>query len=86
MVRYRPAPKDRQRCRSRESLAQWGVEIASSFDKQQALDEFAQAQKSYNDIIGSHRRLWSRLAISISALTCTIPRIALDDRDAADKL
>ncbi|MEZ5874618.1 MAG: hypothetical protein R3D30_07220 [Hyphomicrobiales bacterium] len=55
-----------------DSLPQWGVEIASSFDKQQALDEFAQAQKSYNDIIGSYSRLWSGLAISILARTCII--------------
>jgi hypothetical protein len=70
-----------------DSLPQWGVEIASSFDKRQALDEFAQAQKSYNDIIGSY--------LSVVVETCDLnlvtdphysARIALDDRDAADKL
>jgi len=65
----------------------WGVEIASSFEKQQALDEFAQAQKTYDDILGGY----SPTVVAVCDLSMGTDlrysaRVALDDRDAADKL
>ena len=30
----------------------WGVEIATSFNKQEALDDFARVQKQYSDLLG----------------------------------
>lgn len=70
-----------------DSLPQWGVEIASSFDKQQALDEFAQAQKSYNDIVGSYSPIVVETCdLNLGTDLHYSARIALDDRDTADKL
>jgi len=30
----------------------WAVEIASSFNKQESLDDFSEAQKAYSDVLG----------------------------------
>ncbi|MGH6735959.1 MAG: SPOR domain-containing protein [Methyloceanibacter sp.] len=72
---------------SSASGPQWGVEIASSFDKQEALDEFAQAQKQYSDILGDY----SPMVIEVCDLSMGTDlryavRIGLDSRDAADAL
>jgi hypothetical protein len=34
----------------------WGVEIATSFNKQEALDDFARVQKQYSDLLGRDSR------------------------------
>ena len=65
----------------------WGVQIAASFDKQEALDEFSQAQKDYSDILGDY----SPTIVAICDLTMGTDlrysaRVTFDDRDAADKL
>jgi hypothetical protein len=72
---------------SDESLPQWGVEIASSFDKQQALDEFAQAQKAYGDILGNYSPIVVETCdLNLGTDLRYSARIGRDDRDAADKL
>lgn len=65
----------------------WGVEIASSFSKQESLDEFSQAQKDYSNILGD----LSPTVVAVCDLSMGTDlrystRIVLDDRDAADKL
>jgi hypothetical protein len=65
----------------------WSVEIASSFNKQEALDAFAQAKKDYSDILGDY----SGTVVAVCDLSMGTDlrysaRVVLDDRDAADKL
>ena len=65
----------------------WGVEIATSFSKQEALDQFAQAKQTYADLLGSYDpmvvescdlHMGTDLQYSV--------RIGMDSRDAADNL
>lgn len=37
---------------SGEPASPWGVEIATSFSKQEALDEFDRAKQTYADVLG----------------------------------
>jgi hypothetical protein len=65
----------------------WGVQIAAAFSKQEALDEFSQAQKDYSDILGDV----SPTVVAVCDLNMGTDlrysaRVVLDDRDAADKL
>lgn len=65
----------------------WGVQIASAFSKQEALDEFSQAKTNYADILGDY----SATVVAVCDLSMGTDlrysaRVALDDRDAADKL
>jgi hypothetical protein len=65
----------------------WGVQIASDFSKQEALDDFAQVQKNYSDILGDY----SATVVAVCNLNLGTDlrysaRIAFDDRDAADQL
>ena len=65
----------------------WGVEIASSFSKQESLDLFAQAQKTYADILGdSSPTVVEVCDLSMGTDLRYSARVALGDRDAADKL
>jgi hypothetical protein len=65
----------------------WGVEIATSFSKQEALDLFAQAKQDHADLLGSY----SPMVVE----TCDLHmgtdlqysvRIGTDSRDDADNL
>jgi hypothetical protein len=65
----------------------WGVQIASAFSEQEALDDFSQAQKDYSDILGDY----SPTVIAVCNLNLGTDlrysaRVAFDDRDAADNL
>lgn len=65
----------------------WAVEIASSFNKQESLDEFDQAQKDYSDILGDVTpTLVAVCDLSMGTDLRYSARVVLDDRDAADKL
>jgi hypothetical protein len=65
----------------------WGVEIATSFEKQEALDDFARVQKQYSDLLGSYQPL---IVEDCDLHMGTSPqysaRIGLDNRDEADAL
>ena len=65
----------------------WGVEIATSFSKQEALDQFAQAKQDHADLLGSYDpmvvescdlHMGTDLQYSV--------RIGTDSRDDADNL
>jgi SPOR domain len=65
----------------------WGVEIATSFSKDEALDQFAQAKQTYADLLGSYDpivvescdlHMGTDLQYSV--------RIGTDSRDDADNL
>ena len=65
----------------------WGVEIATSFSKQQALDQFARVKQDHADLLGSYDpmvvescdlHMGTDLQYSV--------RIGADSRDAADSL
>ena len=69
------------------SGAAWGVEIASSFSKQESLDRFAQAKKTYGDILGdSSPTVVEVCDLSMGTDLRYSARVALGGRDAADKL
>jgi hypothetical protein len=65
----------------------WGVEIATSFNKQEALDDFARVQKQYSDLLGSYQPL---IVEDCDLHMGTAPqysaRIGIDNRDDADAL
>lgn len=65
----------------------WGVEIATSFEKQEALDDFARVQKQYLDLLGSYQPL---IVEDCNLHMGTSPqysaRIGFDSRDDADAL
>ncbi len=72
---------------SAQAAYAWGVEIATSFSKQQALDQFAQAKQTYADLLGDYDpmvvescdlHMGTDLQYSV--------RIGMDSRDAADTL
>lgn len=64
-----------------------GVEIATSFNKQEALDDFARVQKQYSDLLGSYQPL---IVEDCNLHMGTSPqysaRIGIDSRDDADAL
>jgi sporulation related protein len=65
----------------------WGVEIATSFNKQEALDDFARVQKQYSDLLGSYQPL---VVEDCNLHMGTSPqysaRIGINSRDDADAL
>jgi hypothetical protein len=65
----------------------WGVEIATSFNKQEALDDFARVQKQYSDLLGSYQPL---IVEDCNLHMGTSPqysaRIGIDSREDADAL
>jgi len=65
----------------------WAVEIASSFNKQESMDEFDQAQKDYSDILGDYSpTIVAVCDLSMGTDLRYSARVIFDDRDAADKL
>ena len=66
---------------------QWGVEIASSFEKQQSLDAFGTAKDTYSDVLGDYSPTIVEVCdLSMGTDLRYSARIDFDDRDAADKL
>jgi hypothetical protein len=72
---------------STQAAYAWGVVIATSFSKQEALDQFAQAKQDHADLLGSYDpmvvescdlHMGTDLQYSV--------RIGTDSRDAADNL
>jgi hypothetical protein len=65
----------------------WGVEIATSFEKQEALDDFARVQKQYSDLLGSYQPLIVEdCDLHLGTSPQYSARIGLDNRDDADAL
>ena len=70
-----------------QSGPQWGVEIASSFDKRQTLDAFARAKDKYSSVLGDYSPTIVEVCdLSMGTDLRYAARIDLDNRDAADKL
>jgi hypothetical protein len=65
----------------------WGVQIASAFSEQEALDDFSRAQKDYPDILGDYSaRVIAVCNLNMGTNLRYSARVAFDDRDTADKL
>jgi hypothetical protein len=65
----------------------WGVEIATSFSKQEALDEFARAQQTYAAVLGDYEPiLIEQCDLHMGTDVRYSARIGMDSRDAADRL
>jgi hypothetical protein len=65
----------------------WGVEIATSFNKQEALDDFTSVQKQYADLLGSYQPLVvEECDLHMGMAPQYSARIGLDSRDDADVL
>ena len=65
----------------------WGVEIASSFDKKHALDEFARAKQDYNDIFADYIPMVVAVCnLSMGTDLRYSARVGMGSRDDADKL
>jgi hypothetical protein len=72
---------------SDQSKDHWGVEIASSFSKQETLDAFAKAKDEYSGILGDYSPTIVEVCdLSMGTDLRYSARVGLDDRDAADKL
>ena len=72
---------------SAQSGPAWGVEIATSFEKQEALDDFARVQKQYSDLLGSYQPLIVEdCDLHLGTAPQYSARIGLDNRDDADAL
>lgn len=65
----------------------WGVEIASSFSKQEALDIFDQSKKAHDDVLGDYEPvLIEQCNLSLGTDIRYSAQIGMDNRDAADQL
>ena len=86
----RPLRRGRRRvatCGANQSGPAWGIEIATSFNKQEALDDFARVQKQYSDLLGSYQPM---IVEDCNLHMGTTPqysaRIGIDSREDADAL
>jgi hypothetical protein len=65
----------------------WAVEVASSFEKEESLDDFSKAQKAYSNILGDlSPTLVAVCDLSMGTDLRYSARVVFDQRDAADKL
>lgn len=65
----------------------WGIEIASAFNEDKALDEFAEAKKTYHDILGDYAPMVLVVCdLSMGTDLRYSARIGMEKRDAADTL
>ena len=65
----------------------WGVEIATSFSKQEALDQFAQAKQDHADLLGSYDHMVVESCdLHMGTDVQYSVRVGRDSRDAADSL
>jgi hypothetical protein len=70
-----------------EPASAWGVEIAASFSKQEALDQFSQAKQTYGDLLGSYDPIVVESCdLHMGTDVRYSARIGLDSRDDADSL
>jgi hypothetical protein len=72
---------------SAQAAYAWGVEIATSFSKQEALDLFAQAKQDHADLLGSYDPMVVETCdLHMGTDLQYSVRIGTDSRDAADGL
>ena len=65
----------------------WGVEIATAFSKEEALDEFTQAKQDYADILGSYEPdLIEQCDLHMGTKLQYSARIKMDTRENANAL
>jgi hypothetical protein len=65
----------------------WGVEIATAFSEQEALDEFASVKGSYSDLLGAYDPMLVEVCnLSMGTKLQYSARIGTDSREAADQL
>ena len=65
----------------------WGVEVATAFSKEEALDEFTQAKQDYADILGSYEPdLIEQCDLHMGTKLQYSARIKMDTRENADAL
>jgi hypothetical protein len=70
-----------------QSAYAWGVEIATSFSKQEALDQFAQVKQDHADLLGSYDPMVVESCdLHMGTALQYSVRIGMDSRDDADKL
>ena len=69
------------------SAPAWGVEIATSFNKQEALDDFARVQQQYSALLGSyHATIIEDCNLHMGTTPQYSARIGMDSREDADAL
>lgn len=72
---------------SDRSGGQWGVQIASSFNKQETIDEFAKAKDDYADVLqGYSPTIVEVCDLSMGTDLRYSARIPMESRDAPDGL
>ncbi len=65
----------------------WGVEVATAFSKEEALEEFTQAKQNYADILGSYEPdLIEQCDLHMGTKLQYSARIKMDTRENADAL
>jgi hypothetical protein len=65
----------------------WGVEIAASFSKEEALDEFERAKKDYPEILGSYEPMVvATCDLHMGTQLRYSARIGLESREDAENL
>lgn len=65
----------------------WGIEIATSFSKQEALDQFAKVKQDHADLLGSYDPMVVETCdLHMGTDLRYSVRIGMDSRDDADKL
>jgi hypothetical protein len=65
----------------------WGVEIATAFSKEEALDDFARVQQDHADLLGSYEpMLVEACNLHMGTKLQYSARIGTENREAADKL
>jgi len=69
------------------SAPAWGVEIATSFNKQEALDDFARVQQQYSALLGSYQAtIIEDCNLHMGTTPQYSARIGMDSREDADAL
>jgi hypothetical protein len=70
-----------------DSASGWGVEIATAFSKQEALDEFADVKSSYSNLLGNYDPMLVEVCnLSMGTKVQYSARVGTDSREAADQL
>ena len=65
----------------------WGIEIATSFSKQQALDEFDRVKQDHADILGTYQAMVVETCdLHMGTTLQYSARIGMDSREDADSL
>jgi hypothetical protein len=65
----------------------WGVEISTSFSKQEALDEFARAKQDHSDVLGDLTPIIVEVCnLSLGTDVQYSAQIGMETREAAEQL